>query len=210
MTYFKQMSKIFSFIGLFLLLTGSLFSQTEVVPVLQKFQDDSSGLWGFKNTQGIVVIEPQFYFASDFTGSIAAVADKDGWHYIDLQGKVLEIRPFVIDNGPDYFREGMVRFIRDGKIGFLNQRGQIVIKARFRFVTPFFDGLAAFCSDCQLKKQGEHTAPSAGKWGFINQKGEVVIPPKFDGIKHLFLQGRAVVRINDRWVTIDKNGQIIE
>ncbi len=197
-------------IVLFLLLTESLFSQSQSVPALQKFQDDSSGLWGFKNAQGIVVIEPQFYFANNFTGSIAAVADKNGCYYIDLQGNRLAIKPFVIDNGPDYFREGMARFIENGKIGFLDREGQVVIKARFQFVTSFSEGLAAFCQNCQFIKQGEHTIPKGGKWGFINQKGEIVIPPKFDEVKQLFQQGKAVVRIKDKWLTINKSGQIIK
>jgi hypothetical protein len=42
------------------------------------------------------------------------VVDDDGWAYIDTAGRAV-IRPLVVDNGPDYFREGVARFRRNAK-----------------------------------------------------------------------------------------------
>lgn len=58
----------------------------------------------------------------------------------------------------------------DGGVGFINQAGEVTIKAQFTDAKPFSDGLAAVeISEEDGKKL----------WGFINHKGEFVIQPKY-------------------------------
>ena len=78
---------------------------------------ESGDLIGFRDIKGNVVIEPQYYIAYDFSPeNIAAVAGDNGWAYIDPFGTVL-VRPYIVDNGPDPFNEGLARYTAGGKGG---------------------------------------------------------------------------------------------
>ena len=145
--------------------------------------------WGYKNKKGDVVIESVYFLADSFnTYGIAAVIDDSGWVYINKRGKSI-LRPFIYDNGPDYFSEGLARYVSDGKMGFFDERGSVIIPARLSFVLPFSEGLAAFCEGCKEIKDGEHSRMEGGKWGYIDKSGKVVINAiyiiagKFDGSK---------------------------
>lgn len=75
------------------------------------------GLYGYRHAECGVVIAPRYYVADDFNAhGIAAVADDSGWAYIDQKGEIV-VRPFVFDNGPDYFQEHVARFTVREKFG---------------------------------------------------------------------------------------------
>lgn len=131
---------------------------------------------GYRDASGAVSIRPNYAFGLPFleTG-IAAVVDKMGWAYIDCAGTVL-IRPFVIDNGPDYFHEGLARFVQGRMIGFMNRSARIVVPARYRFAEPFNNGFALVCTDCRKIVSGEHGTISGDHWGVIDAGGSLVVP----------------------------------
>jgi hypothetical protein len=164
------MKKLFFISISFLLL---LTCAQEVVPFKKLIAFEEDGWWGYKDDKGKIMIRPQFTAAHDFTGEIGAVATKDDWRYIDRNGRILNIQPFIYDNGPDYFQEGLARFRENGKVGFLNEVGKVVIQAQFDFATPFSEGYAAFCSGCQKIEVDEHFLFEGGKWGFIDHHGKV-------------------------------------
>lgn len=64
------------------------------------------------------------------------------------------------------FSEGMLAFVLDGKVGFIDKNGEVAIAPQYEYVCPFSEGLAAVCV-------GEN-------WGFINKKGEIVITPVYE------------------------------
>ena len=72
---------------------------------------------------------------------------------------------------------------KNGKFGFINQRGKILIPFRFIQVKLFHEGLA--CA-AVLSKTG------TVKWGYINPKGSWVIPPLFN-LARSFHEGLAAV-----------------
>jgi hypothetical protein len=165
----------------------------------------SGDLWGYKNSRGEVVIRPQFSIAQDFSaGGIAAVVDRSGWIYIDETGKRL-LKPVVVDNGPDYFSEGLARFLKDSKIGFFNTQGKIVIEPRFDFAHPFSEGLSAFCEGCREERDGEHKMMVGGQWGFLDTSGRIVIKPIYEAVES-FSEGRSRVMLQGRWINIDRRG----
>lgn len=173
------------------------------------YEDHTTQLWGYRNSTGRVRISPQFLVAEEYSPlGIAAVADASGWKYIDSKGKTL-IRPFVFDNGPDPFQEGLARFKEGRKFGFFDERIRVVIPPRFDFAAPFSEGLAGFCEGCQENPQEEHTSYEGGFWGFIDKSGRIVIPPKFEEV-HSFEQGRAWVKLHGSWILIDKEGDIVQ
>ena len=190
------------FLALFLFWVGTAFSLGPLFP----FEDPATHLWGYRNARGKVVIHPQFSVAQPFSqGGIAAVADDSGWKYINRQGRTL-IRPFLLDNGPDPFRQGLARFREAGKIGFFNEHGKAVIPPRFDFAGPFADGRAAFCKGCRERPTGEYHSIEGGLWGFIDRKGTIVITPMYEKAE-TFHQGRARVMRNGRWTSIDRQGR---
>jgi len=84
--------------------------------------------------------------------------------------------------------------IKDGKSGFINHNGQIVIGFQFDGASSFSEGLARiFVGD---------------KVGFIDTNGSVVIPPKFDSALG-FSDGLSVVTIGDKEGYINKTGDTI-
>jgi hypothetical protein len=193
-------------LGVLLLFFGFLAQtsagQTRLIPF------EENGLWGYTDAGGKVVITPRFLLAEEFSPKgIAPVVDDDGWAYINAKGKVV-IRPFVVDNGPDYFSEGLARFRREGKLGFFNERGRVVIPPKYDFAAPFSEGFAAFCAGCKEEPAGEHHIVKGGKWGFINRKGEIVIPPKFDEVE-VYQGGRARAKWDGQWRSIDKRGRVM-
>lgn len=179
-----------------LLLAGVLLASELPVP----FEQD--GKWGYRNARGIVV-PPRLQQARPFSPEgIAAVVDDQGWAYIDATGKLL-VRPYVFDNGPDYFRQGLARFTGAGKFGFFDRRGRVAIPAKFDFAAPFSEGLAAVCEGCKEVRLGEHSVRQGGRWGFIDRSGALVIPARFEEARQ-FENGRAKVKLNGRWQSIGK------
>jgi hypothetical protein len=176
---------------------------------LLPFEDQTTHLWGYRTSGGAVMIEPRFLIAEQFSHhGMAAVVDESGWQYIDGQGSAV-IRPFVFDNGPDPFHEGLARFKTGEHFGFFDERGRVIIAARFDFAAPFADGLAAFCQGCKARAEGEYHRYEGGVWGFIDKAGNVVITPKY-AVAEAFAQGQARVMLDGRWVTINRNGDPIQ
>ncbi|MCR9142957.1 MAG: WG repeat-containing protein [bacterium] len=144
---------------------------------LEAFEDEASGLWGYRNPEGAVVIEPAYQIAGDFRGALAGVVDDSGWAMIDARGAVF-VRPFVFDNGPDPYRQALARFVDErGRMGFFNSAGEIEIPAAYDFAEPFEkSGTAAVCMKCELKAEGEHRVVVGGEWGRIDRSGKLTAP----------------------------------
>jgi hypothetical protein len=78
-----------------------------------------------------------------------------------------------------------------GRYGFINQKGEIVIKPIFREAAEFMEGLCP--------------ARITGLYGFIDFTGEFMIKPQFDFARS-FSDGLALVWIDEIPYFIDKNG----
>lgn len=164
------------------------FSQEK--EVLRYFKTKES-LVGVKNQKGEIVIPAQFKIYSDlkdgevvegetilFDGNkTGGNQEKNAWGYVyDRKGNFL-YQPFMYDNGPDYFVEGLRRFVKNGKIGFADRNGKVIIEPKHDFVDYFNYGYASFCDGCDWEKtDDEHKSIIGGKWGMMNTKGETVQP----------------------------------
>lgn len=92
--------------------------------------------------------------------------------------------PQLFDNGPDYWEEGLRRYVENGKIGFVDALGNKVIIAQWDFATPFYNGYAKVFEGGWKKKYdkgGEHwsvvPATKISKSYWINKKGKRVANP---------------------------------
>jgi hypothetical protein len=83
----------------------------------------------------------------------------------------------------DIKKESVVLYpiLQDGKWGYIDKTGKIVINPQFDNAWRFNDGLAKV-------RFGE-------KYGFIDKKGKIVINPQFDGIWGEFSEGLIEVRL---------------
>lgn len=66
------------------------FSARELDVYLGSFvaYQDNSGLWGFLDQKGKIVIEPQYEQAKSFSGGLAAVFNGDQWGFINENGEL--------------------------------------------------------------------------------------------------------------------------
>ncbi len=83
---------------------------------------------------------------------------------------------------------------RDGKWGFADPAGKIVIRPQFDYAGGFSEALAPVLT-------------GAG-WGYINESGEMVIPPRFAEVD-LFAEGLAAVKTGGKWGFIDQTGKMV-
>lgn len=97
------------------------------------------------------------------------------------------------------FSEGLALVSKDGKYGFIDESGEVVIPLQFdSMVYDFKEGLACVEID--------------GKFGFIDKTGNIVIPCQYeDGYPYNydFKDGLAPVKKDGKWGYIDKEGNTV-
>lgn len=136
---------------------------------------EAGDLYGFrKKGTDQIVLPPIYNFAYDFSpeSGLAGVVIDGKWSLIDITGaKIYE--PFIYDNGPDYISEGFSRVIDgEGKVGFINTKGELVIAPQFDWASGFEEGVARFCVGCTRIMRGEHEDMEGGRWGTLTPDGQ--------------------------------------
>jgi len=107
------------------------------------------------------------------TKVFAAFKEGEGMWYFDLTGeKMLKIYSF--DNGPDYFEEGLSRYLEGDKIGYIDEDLNVVIPAQFDGAFPFKNGVAKVCVGCERSRVDGPSALEGGKWGLVDKEGDVI------------------------------------
>lgn len=83
---------------------------------------------------------------------LAAVhSRKDGWMYVNREGKVVITGVVLMDNWADTFHDGLVRFMRNNKYGFADVTGRTVIAPIYDGALNFENGYATVCKGCKSK-----------------------------------------------------------
>ena len=93
------------------------------------------------------------------------------------------------------FDDDRLVFCEDGKYGYIDSSGKIVIEASFDSADDFSNGLASVESD--------------GKWGYIDTEGKVIIDYQFDSAGTFSKYGFAVVCSEDKNGVINTKGDFI-
>lgn len=101
----------------------------------------------------------------------AIVQDGQGLLYVDQDGRAV-LRPYIFDNGPDYFVEGLARFVERGKIGFHDEALNVVIPAQYDFAYPFAGGVTRVGTNCQKEQHGEHSSVYCEKWETVSRPAD--------------------------------------
>ncbi|MBX2929627.1 MAG: hypothetical protein KF852_17475 [Saprospiraceae bacterium] len=109
--------------------------------------------------------------AAASTSLTMAQADDGKWVIMDSQKTVL-YGVFLYDNGPDYPAEGLIRVVKNGKIGYADaDTYAIVIEPQFDCAFPFENGQAKVSNECQTVKDGEHSVWESDAWQYIDKQG---------------------------------------
>jgi hypothetical protein len=131
--------------------------------------------------------------------------------------------------------DALYRFVRDGKAGFIDRSGKVVIEPKFRvygnYDDAFREGLLEvdFMPSRYVDREGKDVVPApyrgekfaeglaavlddeTRRWGYVNREGKYVISPRFESCKGcfaaLFSEGLARVRTGDRLGFIDRSGE---
>jgi hypothetical protein len=132
-----------------------------------------------ENASGELFVAPQFLKELNFDsrGLAAVHSQTQGWMYVTREGKVVITGVAVMDNWADSFHNGLVRFVRNGKYGFANRKGRVVIPSVYDGAMNFEKGLASVCKRCVNKcsdTECEHHLFSEGEWFQIDTNGNVV------------------------------------
>lgn len=78
----------------------------------------------------------------------------------------------IFDNGPDPFSEGYVRVLRNGKMGYANKYGQIVIPCIYAFAKQFANGKAEVAFHAkEYMDLDEHRRVESDEWFKFDRKG---------------------------------------
>jgi len=149
------------------------------------------GRYGYVNSTGKFVLEPQYEEALPFSDFLAPVKKDGKWGFINGEGKfIIEPRyedAFLFSDQAAAVKEG-------GQWGFINRMGKFLVEPKYENAAVFRQGLAAV----QLK----------GKWGFIDKSGELVISPRFEQV-YFFQEDRCGAFADGKWGFIDRKGQFV-
>ncbi|WP_267403824.1 MULTISPECIES: WG repeat-containing protein [unclassified Chryseobacterium] len=146
--------------------------------------------WGFINKDSLVMIPFEYDFLNPFTNGLAYAENNNQKYFITkqnlrLKGDYDEIR---------IFSEGLAAIKKNGKWGFIDNRGDIVIPIQYEHANYFSsNGL------CAVGKNG--------KSGFINRKGAEIIPIVYDKVSQEEKDDNVIVNKNGKWAVFDNEGK---
>ncbi|MBN2442525.1 MAG: WG repeat-containing protein [Spirochaetales bacterium] len=157
-------------------------------------------LWGFMNEKGEVAIEPRYFKAYNFSEGLCLVYS---WVGIDEDDTLLYMSTFINREGkteiyslPSYdyiwvaFKQGVVKYQKDGLFGLIDKKGKIRLKAQFEEIENFTDssGLTVFKDD--------------NWYGLINNMGEIIVEPQYQYI-YTISDGVSIVKKEGRYFFLD-------
>lgn len=163
-----------------------------------------------RNGKTVVPIHPG-YWGGDFSGGLAYVQSVRKVGYIDRSGKLaIPLQPGWEDW--TQFSDHLAPVKIHGNWGFINNRGRLVIPARFQPPITYKMGFGCFqgseVHDPILFSESLAAVGFAGKAGFIDWNGRFAIEPRFDAALP-FSYGLARVRVNGKWGYVDHAGRTV-
>ena len=140
------------------------FSSRRAPVIMNAYQKDYDGLWGYISTDGKLVIPCQWSDAGSFREGSAPVMNRDKlWGFVNIYGN--PVTPCQWKR-VGCFGDGLAMVMDEtGKQGYINRKGELMIPCEWDEAGIFENGLA------WVAKEG-------GQRGFIDAKGNLVIEVK--------------------------------
>lgn len=150
---------------------------------------DAGGLsrYGYLNQAGQEAIPAQYLDATDFANGRALVKVKEGeYALIGTDGRRLAVYKYAFVGSPG---DGLLSFqqTQNGKHGYIDEKGTVVIPPRFSIALPFENGRAVV----NLAEDYHNL------YGLIDKTGAYVIQPEYNDISLLGEQRAAVGKAID-------------
>lgn len=102
---------------------------------------------------------------------IAFVYTSDnGLFAIDRKEKRL-FEVLMVGAKPDSVSDGLFRIVKNGKIGFANLKGEVIIEPRYSCANQFNNGITQVSDDCNSAKQTDATKWKGKNWYNIDKSG---------------------------------------
>ncbi len=161
-----------------------------------KAKVEEKGLQAYIDKKGNYVVHPAFEEIDYFTDSLLIYGDGDTYGLMKPSCQI------VVPNKYDkigHLSEGLAIIVYDGRIGYINERGEEVI-------APQFDLIPNYLNNCQFK-EGSAVVAKNGNYGVINTKGKEIIPLKNEGIGK-WAELTAVKR-KGKWGFINRANQLV-
>lgn len=158
-----------------LILTGCIHSH--VPNYLLRISDSTKDTYGYKNLKGDTVIKLGKYgmcWTDTFKTYAIVLKEHRGLIAIDRAEKEL-FEVYNFDNGPDYPSEGLFRIVQNGKFGYADTKGNIIVEPQYGCALPFEKGVAKVAMNCVEKKADEeHSYWESDKWFYISKTGSKI------------------------------------
>ena len=162
--------------------------------------------WGAIDQTGNIVIPCQWRGVYSFHEGLAWVEDDDfRKSFIDKTGKeVISCEKYV--NYGYYFSEGLVPIQKNGRIGYVDKTGELVIPFKWKGANDYDSG---FLASCSFSEGMAKVMNDEGSYGFIDKTGAVVIPCKWE-YAGMFSEGMTLVKDESgKYGYIDKKGEMV-
>lgn len=118
----------------------------------------------------------QFCDNCDTIRDLAFVADMNGaWWGINYKDSVL-FGMYAFEPGDPHFFDGLTPITIDGKVGYANEKGEIVIEPQFECAYQFEKGCAKVALKCKNGNSRNHTTWQSDSWFYIDKEGYKVKP----------------------------------
>ncbi|MBV7272064.1 WG repeat-containing protein [Clostridium sp. PL3] len=172
------------------------------------FDKEEKYIYGYLDRQGKEIIPLQYEFASDFIDGKAIVKLKDNeYALIDLNGKIYnKYNNYFVGNLGD----GLLAFqeIQNGKYGYIDQKGRVIMKPEFTVATTFSEGRAIVNNSSDGNER---------RYGLIDKAGNYKIKPEYDDIilldENRVRVGKAIVKekpfIGSKYSIADIDGNFL-
>ncbi len=119
--------------------------------------------WGYITAAGAYVVTPTYTYASDFSGGFAVCSLSSGYGIINKNGE--RTSSFSFDYIGTCDDKGRFPAKKGDISGYINSKGEWIIKLDYDFCYSFTDGAARVFKD--------------NLWGYINEQGEQIVAPTF-------------------------------
>lgn len=154
--------------------------------------------WGFINTEGEFVIDPQFDIANDFQDNgLAVVGNNNRYGLINIEGnnivqaKYNYIQPFSEGRAVvEEYNEDLPKF------KMIDEKGNEITKKAYSFIGSLHEGRAIFQQN--------------GLYGYLDASGKEVIPANYSSAEN-FSNGKAIVKVKDnKHQLINHSGKVLQ
>lgn len=137
--------------------------------------DEIGSPTGYLNSRGdtIIPIEKYFYGYADTIRNFGMVMENGTGKILGIDKNANELfEVFRYDNGPDNTESGLFRIIKDGKIGYANSQGKVIIEPKFDCAYAFEGEFAKVSDDCQTLENDESNRWKSNAWYHITKEGK--------------------------------------